>query len=72
MSFDTELFDADEIDQMEVSMLDNMDLEELKAYKRKIKSTLREIRLQEQIWKQRANILLDMQEEADNLIDDLS
>ena len=72
MSFDTELFDADEIDQMEVSMLDDMDLEELKAYKRKIKSTLREIRLQEQIWKQRANILLDMQEEADNLIDDLS
>ena len=68
----TGLFDADEIDRMEASMLDSMDLEELKAYRSKIMKTLKEIRVQEQKWKQRTNILLDMKEEAECLIEDLS
>lgn len=67
-----DFFSADEIDQMEWSMLDGMSLEELKAYKGKITKTLKEIKAREQAWKERATKLLDMKEEAENLIDDLS
>ena len=57
---------------MECSILDGMDLEELKAYKDKISKTLKEIKALEQLWKERTNRLLDMREEAENLIDELS
>ena len=68
----SDVFQADEIDQMECSILDGMDLEELKAYKDKISKTLKEIKALEQLWKERTNRLLDMREEAENLIDKLS
>ena len=68
----SELFDGDEIDRMEASLLDEMDLEELKAYREKISRTLKAIRAREQLWKQRTNVLLDMKEEAECLIEDLS
>ena len=68
----SDLFTADEIDHMEAAMLDEMDLEELKIYKSRIIKTLKEIRFQEQKWKQRTNVLLDMKEEAECLIEDLS
>ena len=71
-SADGELFSADEIDQMETALLDDMDPEELKAYKSKIMKTLKEIRVREHLWKQRTTILLDMKEEAEYLIDDMS
>ena len=71
-SFDPDLFSADEIDRMEAVMLDSMDLETLKAYKNRIMRTLKAIKVQEQLWKERTTILLDMKEEADYLIDDLS
>ena len=71
-SFDPDLFSADEIDRMETVMLDNMDREALKAYKSRIMRTLKAIKVQEQLWKERTTILLDMKEEADYLIDDLS
>ena len=67
-----ELFEAEEIDRMEASMLDEMSLEELKDYREKIMKTLKEIKIQEQKWKQRTIILLDMKEEAECLIDDLA
>ncbi len=67
-----DLFDANEIDRMEASMLDQMSVEELKAYKNRITRTLKAIRVWEQLWKQRTNILLDMKEEAECLIEDLS
>ena len=70
--FGPDIFHADEIDQMEWSMLDGMDLEELKSYKDKIMKTLKEIKAQEQAWKGRTTKLLDMKEEAENLIDELS
>ena len=70
--FGSDVFQADEIDQMEWSVLDGMNVEELKAYKDKISKTLKEIKAQEQLWKERANRLLDMREEAENLIDELS
>ena len=41
-----ELFSAEEIDRMEASMLDDMNLEELKAYKDRIMKTLKAIRVQ--------------------------
>ena len=71
-SFDPDLFSADEIDRMEAVMLDSMDLEALKAYKSRILRTLKAIKVQEQLWKERTTILLDMKEEAEYLIDDLS
>ena len=70
--FGSDVFQADEIDQMEWSVLDGMNVEELKAYKDKISKTLKEIKAQEQLWKERTNRLLDMREEAENLIDELS
>lgn len=69
---DNLVFTAEEIDDMDIGNLDSMDLEELKAYKAKIISTLKEIKFQEQRWKERTNLLLDMREEAENLIEDLS
>ena len=71
-SFDPDLFSADEIDRMEAVMLDSMDLDALKAYKSRIMRTLKAIKVQEQLWKERTTILLDMKEEAEYLIDDLS
>ena len=70
--FDPDLFTADEIDRMEAVMLDSMDLEDLKAYKSRIIRTLKAIKVQEQLWKERTSILLDMKEETEYLIDDLS
>ncbi len=69
---DEQIFDAEEIDEMETSQLDGMDLEELKAYRNRILETLKEIKAQEQMWKERKIILLDMKEEAEYLIDELS
>lgn len=70
--FDPDLFGADEIDRMEAVMLDSMDLEDLKAYKSRIMRTLKAIKVQEQLWRERTSILLDMKEEAEYLINDLS
>ena len=70
--FDPDLFGADEIDRMEAVMLDSMDLEDLKAYKSRIMRTLKAIKVQEQLGKERTSILLDMKEEAEYLINDLS
>ena len=67
-----DVFDAEEIDGMEAVMLDNLSVEELKVYRSKVIRTLKEIRAQEQLWKQRANILMDMREEAENLIEEKS
>ena len=66
-----DVFHAEEIDQMEWADLDDMKLEELKAYKDKIVKTLKEIKAQEQQWKTRVTKLLDMKEEAEGLIEDL-
>ena len=71
-SFDPDLVSADEIDRMEAVMLDSRDPEALKAYKSRIMRTLKAIKVQEQLWKERTTILLDMKEEAECLIDDLS
>lgn len=69
--FGPDLFHAEEIDRMEWANLDNMEPEELKAYKEKIVKTLKEIKAQEQQWKTRITKLLDMKEEAEGLIEDL-
>ena len=69
--FGPDVFHAEEIDRMEWADLDNMELEELKAYKEKIVKTLKEIKAQEQQWKTRVTKLLDMKEEAEGLIEDL-
>lgn len=67
----SELFAGDEIDNMEASQLDDLSREDLQAYLEKIRKTLKEIRLEEQRWKQRTNRLLDMKEEAEALLEDL-
>ena len=70
--FDPDLFGADEIDRMEAVMLDSMDPGGPEAYKSRIMRTLKAIKVQEQLWKERTSILLDMKEEAEYLINDLS
>lgn len=70
-SLSSELFAGDEIDRMEAYQLDDLSAEELKACLEKIRLTLKEIRLEEQRWKQRTNRLLDMKEEAEALLEDL-
>ncbi len=67
----SELFAGDEIDSMEASALDDLSAEELKACLDKIRRTLKEIRLEEQRWKERTTRLLDMKEEAEALLEDL-
>ena len=69
---EADLFSGEEIDQMETVQLDQMSVEELRAYKNKITRTLKEIKAREQQWKQRTIVLLDMREEVECLIDDLS
>ena len=66
-----DIFTADEIDRMEAILLDDMNPEELETYRNRIIKTLKEIRAQERLWKQRTNILLDMKEEAECLIRDM-
>ena len=66
-----DLFAGDEIDEMEASQLDDLSAEELKACLDKIRRTLKEIRIEEQRWKERTNRLLDMKEEAEALLEDL-
>ena len=68
----TDLFSGEEIDRMEAALLDGMELEELKEYRSRIMKTLKAIKIQEQLWKQRTVVLLDMKEEAEYLIDDMS
>ena len=72
MMNDDLVFSAEEIDGMDIDNLYNMGLEELEAYKVKINNTLKNIRLQEQKWRDRTNQLLEMRQEAENLIEDLS
>ena len=67
----SDIFTADEIDRMEAILLDDMNPEELETYRNRIIKTLKEIRAQERLWKQRTNILLDMKEEAECLIRDM-
>ena len=69
---ENELFAAEEIDRMDVSQVENLSLEELTAYKDKIMKTLKAIKYREQQWKERSNLLLDMKEEVENLIEDLT
>ena len=66
-----DIFTADEIDRMEAILLDDMGPEELEAYRDRIIRTLKEIKAQERLWKQRTNLLLDMKEEAECLIRDM-
>ncbi len=67
-----DLFDAQEIDLMEASVLDDLSLEDLQEYRDRITKTLKEIRRQEQLWKQRTVILLDMKEEVEYQIEERS
>ena len=53
-----DLFTADEIDRMEAILLDDMNPEELEAYRNRIIKTLKEIRVQERIWKKQLSLVL--------------
>lgn len=57
---------------MEMVELDGMSLEELRAYKDRLNRTLKWVRVQEKEWKRRTTVLMDMREEAENLIDEMS
>lgn len=66
----SETFDGDEIDRMESADLDDLSPEELKAYRKKVVQTLKTIREQEKLWKERTIRLMDMKEEIEYMLDE--
>lgn len=69
---ENEVFTDEEMDRMDISQLDGMDAGSLKAFLGRIRNTQKAIRYQEQLWKDRSNLLLEMKEEAEALLEDLS
>ena len=68
---DSEVFTPEEIDDLDVFMPEKMDREELTAFKKKLDASLREMKSQERLCRERINLLRDMIDEVDYLFDDL-
>ena len=69
---DTEILTPEEIDDLDAFVPDKMNLEELTLFKKKLAATLKEMKLQERLCKERINLLRDMIDETDYLFEDLS
>ena len=69
---DTEVWTPEEIDDLDVFVPEKMNLEELTRFKKKLEATLREVKLQERVCRERINLLRDMIDETDYLFEDLS
>ena len=69
---DTEVFSPEEIDDLEGCVPENMSLEELTQFKKKLTATLKEMKLQERLCRERIDLLRDMIDETDYVIDDMS
>ena len=69
---ENDVFTDEELDRMDISQLEGMDAECLKAFTGRIRNTLKAIKCQEQLWKDRSNLLLEMKEEAESLLEELS
>ena len=69
---DAEVFAPEEIDDLDVFVPEKMNLEELTRFKKKLAATLREMKLQERLCRERIDLLRDMIDETDYLFEDLS
>ncbi len=69
---ENDVFTDEELDRMDISQLEGMDAESLKAFMGRIRSTMKAIKCQEELWKDRSNLLFEMKEEAEILLEDLS
>ena len=67
-----EVFTPEEIDDLDVFVPEKMNLEELTRFMKKLEATLREVKLQERVCRERINLLRDMIDETDYLFEDLS
>ncbi len=68
----TETFSPEEIDDLESFVPEKMDLEELIRFKKKLTATLKEMKVQERINRERMDLLRDMIDETDFTIEDRS
>ena len=68
-----EVFDPDEIDELPDSFVpEKMDLEELNRFKKKLAATLKALKVQERVNRERMDLLRDLIDETDFAIDDMS
>ena len=66
-----ETFTPEEIDDLESFMPEKMDLEELTRFKKKLAASLKEMKLQERLCRERIDLLRDMIDETDFMLEDL-
>ena len=66
---DAEVFTPEEIDRLEVP--ENIGAEDLALFSKKLKATLKEMKLQERLCRERIDLLRDMIDETDFLLDDM-
>ena len=71
-SEEAQVFTDEELDRMDISQLEGMDAESLKAFMGRIRNTMKAIKCQEALWKDRSNLLFEMKEEAELRLEDLS
>ena len=69
---DAEVFSPEEIDDLDGCVPENMNLEELTRFREKLSATLKEMKVQERLCKERISVLRDMIDETDYVIDDMS
>ena len=72
-SDDAEVFEPDEIDELPDSFVpEKMDLEELTRFKKKLSATLKALKVQERVNRERMDLLRDLIDETDFAIEDMS
>ena len=67
-----DVFAPEEIDDLDAFMPEKMNLEELTRFKKKLAASLKEMKLQERLCRERIDLLRDMIDETDYLFEDLS
>ena len=66
------LLTPEEIDTLDGCVPEKMNREELTAFRGKLQATLKEMKIQERLCRERINVLRDMIDETDYAIDDLT
>ena len=66
-----ELFTPEEIDDLEAFLPDQMDHEQLTRFSKKLKATLKDMKLQERLCRERIDLLRDMIDETDFMLEDM-
>ena len=69
---ETEIFEPEEIDDLESFVPEQMSLEELTRFKKKLDATLKAMKIQERVNRERMDLLRDMIDETDFTIEDRS